>query len=275
MDVNKTNAISPVGSRGSKQERKRNPEEEQQENGRDSNGGGLGVSPWQGTEAFAIDGILAGDLDPKVSQALESLASQIEPLRAEVELAQGREAHFRELSEKHSFLPLSGRREFFRELAHILSRMEDLNSPALIVLHLVNGDDIRQRLGRSALDGALVHVAAVIDQSLLPTDAAGNLDGNDFGLVLLAGDLALARNRAQRLVDAITNQPFVWQSNAVTLQVVTGVAMLDGKTTPETALDAADRDLLQAHTAAKQSAKVAQEDKQDGQDGPSGQEGQI
>ena len=87
MDVNKTNAISPVGSRGSKHERKRDPEEEQQENGRDSSGGGLGVSPWQGTEAFAIDGILAGDLDPKVSQALESLASQIEPLRAEVELA--------------------------------------------------------------------------------------------------------------------------------------------------------------------------------------------
>ena len=69
MDVNKTNAISPVGSRGSKHERKRDPEEEQQENGRDSNGGGLGVSPWQGTEAFAIDGILAGSILWTVSAA--------------------------------------------------------------------------------------------------------------------------------------------------------------------------------------------------------------
>ena len=128
MDVNKTHSITPVGS---------------------------GVSPWQGTEAFAIEGLLAGDLDPKVSQALERMASQIEPLRAEVELARGRESHFKEISEQLSFLSLSGRREFFLELTHILSHMEGLNAPVLIVFHLVNGDDISQRLGRGALGGGL------------------------------------------------------------------------------------------------------------------------
>ena len=72
-------------------------------------------------------------------QALEGLASQIDPLRAEVELARVREAHFKEISEQHSFLPLAGRREFLRELTHILSHMAGLNAPVLIVLHLVNG----------------------------------------------------------------------------------------------------------------------------------------
>jgi diguanylate cyclase (GGDEF)-like protein len=259
MDVNKASAITPVGAGASKQEPRRDPEGDKKENDPES-----GASPGQDTEAFAIDGILAGDLDPKVSQALESLARQIDPLRAEVELARGREDHFKDLAEKHSFLPLIGRREFFRELTHILSHAKDLGAPVLVVLHLVNGDDIRQRLGRSALDGALIHVAAVIDQSLHSTDVTGNLGGNDFGLVLLTADLESAGNVAQRLVDAITSQPFLWQSNAVTLQVVTGVAMLDGKTTPQIALDAADRDLLRACAAAERPAKADQEDEQGG-----------
>ena len=270
MDVNKTHSITPVGSGGSKQEQKRDPEDDKPENGADS--GDSGASPWQGTEAFAIEGLLAGDLDPKVSQALELMASQIEPLRAEVELARGREAHFREISEQHSFLPLSGRREFFRELTHILSHMEGLNAPVLIVLHLVNGDDIRQRLGRAALDAALIHVATVIQSTMHPTDAAGNLGGNDFGLVLLAGDLELAGNRAQQLVDAITGTPFSWLSETVTLRIATGIAMLDGNMTPETALNAADRNLLLALSAPDQPANDIEAGEPDGQDGQGGED---
>lgn len=175
-------------------------------------------------------------------------------------MARGREAHFKEMSEQHSFLPLSGRREFFRELTHILSHLEGLYAPVLIVLHLVNGDDIRQRLGRAALDGALVHVAAIIDTTLHPTDAAGNLGGNDFGLVLLAGDLEVAGNRAQQLVDAITSQPLLWLSESVTLQIVTGLALLDGNMTPETALNTADQSLLRALSAPDQPATDSQTD---------------
>jgi len=262
MDVNKTHSISPVGSGGSKQERKRDPEDEKQEND-DETGG----SPWQGTEAFAIGGLLAGNLDPKVSHALERLASQIDRLRAEVELARGREAYFKELLEQHSFLPISGRREFFREITHILSHMEGLKSPVLSVLHLANGDGIRQQFGRGALDGALVQVSKIIDQNLHPTDVVGNLGGNDFGIVLMAGDLKLARGRVQQMVDATTSQPYLWRSESVTLQIVTGMAVLDGLMTPETALNAADHNLLQAPSAPDQPANASQADQQDGQDG--------
>ena len=95
----------------------------------------------------------------------------------------------------------------------------------------------------------MVHVAGIIDANLHPTDVAGNLGGNDFGLVLLAGDLELAGTRAQRLVDTINSQPFLWLSKAVPLQAVTGIAMLEGNVTPETAVKAADQSLLQALSA--------------------------
>jgi diguanylate cyclase (GGDEF)-like protein len=246
MDVNKTEAVTPVGSGGPKKEEKRGADEEQQENGQDAEAGASGGSPWEGTEAFAVGGLLAGALTPEVQKAFDSLARQIEPLRAEVEHAKGREAHFKELAEKHSFLPVPGRREFSRELTHVLSNKEHLTPPpSLVVLHLVNGDDIRRRLGRRALDAALIHVCAVIDANLHPTDVAGSLGGNDFALILLVANKELAHTKTQALIDAVKGQPFPWLEEIVSLEMVAGVATLEDVDTPENAIQAADKELIE------------------------------
>lgn len=244
MDVNKADAVTPAGPGGPKQEQKRGAEDEKQED-KDGTDGDDAASPWEGTEAFAVDGILAGDLTPEVQKAFERLARQIEPLRAEVEHARGREAHFRELAEKHSFLPLPGRREFFREVAHVINNMEHLSPPpSLVVLHVVNADDVRRRYGRRALDGALIHVSAVIDAGLHPTDVAGSLGGNDFGILLLVAEEGQARTKAHALVESIREKPFSWHGAAIGLEARVGVATLSGATTPEDAMERADGDLV-------------------------------
>ena len=84
MDVNKTDVVTPIGSGGPKKEEKRGTDEEQREKNHDTEAEASGASPWEGTEAFAVDGLLAGVLTPEVQQAFDSLARQIEPLRAEV-----------------------------------------------------------------------------------------------------------------------------------------------------------------------------------------------
>lgn len=240
MDVNKADAVIPLGQSSPKKDQKHGAAKEKQE---DENTGG-GESPWEGTEAFAVGGVLAGDLSPEIQKTLESLAGQIEPLRAEVERLKGREAHFKELAEKHSFLPFSGRREFFRELTYVLNNIANLTPPpSLALLHLVNADDIRRRLGRLALDAVLTHVCAVIDSGLDPTDVAGSIGGNDFGIIFLAGDQELARTKTTALADAIGARAFHWQDQSVTLEVVTGVGSLENAKTAENAMAAADRDL--------------------------------
>ena len=245
MDVNKTDTITPLGSGGPKKEEKHGADEDQKKNGQDTEAGDSGASPWEGTEAFAVDGLLAGVLTPEVQQAFDSLAQQIEPLRAEVERAKGREAHFKELAEKHSFLPVPGRREFSRELTHVLSNSEHLTPPpSLAVLHLVNADDIRRRFGRRALDAALIHVCAVIDANLHPTDVAGSLGGNDFGLIFLVGNDEVAQAKAQSLIDAVKAQPFPWREETLALEIVAGVATLENVDTPEDAIQAADKELV-------------------------------
>jgi len=82
MDVNKTHSISPLGSGGSKQGQGRDPGEENpdKEVAEEAT-----KSPWEGTEAFAFEGLLADGLSPEIQQAFQDLSSQIEPLRAEVE----------------------------------------------------------------------------------------------------------------------------------------------------------------------------------------------
>ena len=245
MDVKKTDVVAPIGSGGPKKEEKRGTDEEQRGKNRDTEAEASGTSPWEGTAAFAVDGLLAGVLTPEVQQAFDSLARQIEPLRAEVERAKGREAHFKELAEKHSFLPVPGRWEFSRELTHVLSNSEHLTPPpSLVVLHLVNADDIRRRFGRRALDAALIHVCAVIDANLHPTDVAGSLGGNDFGLILLVGNNELAQIKTQSLIDAVKAQPFPWQEETLTLEIVAGVATLENVDTPENAIQAADKEVV-------------------------------
>ncbi len=241
MDVNKTQAITPLGSSGSKKGQSHDPDEEKQDKGQ---GEEAADSPWEGTEAFDVGGLLADDLPPQIHKAIQDLTLQIEPLRAEVERARGREAHFRELSEKHSFLPVPGRREFFREMTHILAHMQGPTPPGLIVLHLGNADDIRRKHGREALDAMLVHVCDTIGKALQPTDVFGSLGGNDLGIGVLVSDQEQIRQKAQNLIDAIAAQPFSWRGNGVPVEIMAGVATLENLETPETALSAADADLI-------------------------------
>ena len=178
MDVNKAYSISTIGSGGSKKEKESNSKKNKKYNKKNSD-----YLSYKETEAFAIEGLLAGNLEPQVSKAFERLANQIETLRDEIELAQGREAHFKELSEQHSFLPILGRREFLRELSLSLSNLKDLNTAILIIINLVNSDYIRQSFGRKNLDGALRHVVKVLKSCLQPTDIIGNIGGNDFKII--------------------------------------------------------------------------------------------
>jgi diguanylate cyclase (GGDEF)-like protein len=239
MDVKKAYSIPTISSGGSKKEKEQNPKNNRKRIGQDYD-----YSVWKETEAFAIDGLLAGNLNPQVSKAFERLANQIEPLRTEIELTRRREAHFRELSEQHSFLPILGRREFSRELSLVLSNLKDLNSAVLIILHLVNGDDIRQRLGRYNLDCALKHIAEVLKICIQSNDIIGNMGGNDFGLVILSGDMHLAKIRKKQLFNAISSSPYMGLAVPVDLEIAIGIAMLKGKMTKDSALQAADQSLL-------------------------------
>ena len=81
MDVNKADAVISAGRGSPKKDQNHGAVKEKQE---DKNLAG-GEFPWEGAEAFAVDGVLADDLGFELQKTIEGLAAQIEPLRAEVE----------------------------------------------------------------------------------------------------------------------------------------------------------------------------------------------
>ena len=58
--------------------------------------------------------------------------------------------------------------------------------------------------GRLALDAIpMTHVCTLVDSNLHPTDVAGSIGGNNFGIILLASGQELAFTKTTALVDGI------------------------------------------------------------------------
>lgn len=237
MDVNRAQSISPIqnnGGGGSGQGQ--TPHREPDDASDSHKNSGIG-------DAYEVEG-LAAEITPGVQLVLDKLAAEIEPLRRQLALAQEREQNLREDLAKHAFLPVPGRREFLRELNHVLNHLGDLTAlPSLVVMHLVNGDDVRRRHGRAVLDQFLVHVSNQLGNALQPTDVLGNLGGNDFAIILLGLDSAGARARAEGLVRTLATSRFNAPGEHISPNFVYGVAELSRGATAEASISAADRTL--------------------------------
>jgi diguanylate cyclase (GGDEF)-like protein len=237
MDVNQAAPIQPVGSGG---------------------GHGSGAGPGGGKKdekhkeqaphghtepAINVSGLLSIEgLTPEAQHALERMAAEIEPLRrqlahAEEELTEARELEFRD-----SVLKALNRRGFLAELEKLIHRLDHIDArPALILVHLANGDDIRRTQGLAALDEALRLTFDQLSADVHQAMVTGRLGGNDFALVVLEDGIDGARRKADELTAALRQ---THTSQGLFLEARTGVALLEPGLTADAALAAADRDLL-------------------------------
>lgn len=188
---------------------------------------------------------MAADVTPRVQAALDALSAEIEPLRARLALTEERERQLRDDLAHHPFLPVPGRREFLRELNHVLNHLNDLTIlPSIALLHVGNADALRCDHGRDSLDRILVHVAETVSAALLSTDVLGNLGGNDFAIILLGADVGTARTRMQGIVTNLKQTPFTGAGTSMPIDARFGVAEIARGASADAAIRAADRDLI-------------------------------
>ncbi|MBO6521509.1 MAG: GGDEF domain-containing protein [Rhodospirillales bacterium] len=236
MDVNRAQGIAPVQNQSGSNAGREHHEEHQHEGAEDER-------PRE-QDAFEVNG-LAAEITPAAQKVLDSLAAEIEPLRRQLEMAHEREQNLREDLARHSFLPVPGRREFVRELNHVLNHLGDLAAmPSIALLHVANAEDVRRRYGRDALDRYLVHVANGISRTLQPTDVLGSLGGSDFAVILLGAGAQMARERAAGIVNSVAAHPFNEAGETISPKISTGVAELSVGSSSEASIRTADRDLL-------------------------------
>ena len=172
MDVNRTQGIAPVQNQSGGNAGREHHDDEQRDDAEQERS--------HEGDAFEIEG-LAAEITPAAQRVLDELAAEIEPLRRQLEMARERERNLREDLARHAFLPVPGRREFVRELNHVLNHLDDLAAaPSIVILHVANAEDVRREYGRAVLDKFLVHVADGISRLLQPTRRAGQFGGQRF-----------------------------------------------------------------------------------------------
>jgi diguanylate cyclase (GGDEF)-like protein len=237
MDVNRAQGISPTANNNSKGGRDYPSKEKTEEGGPEDVDDVL-------VDAFEIDGLMV-EITPSAQRVLDNLAAEIEPLRRQLVMAKEREQNLREDLARHAFLPIPGRREFLRELNHVLNHLNDLSMmPCVALVHIANADEVRRARGRDALDRLLVHASNIMSNALQPTDVLGNLGGSDFALILLGADLNMARPRMAEILGKLRAVPLHDSGGSITIDANVGITVLSPGSSAEASINAADQDII-------------------------------
>ncbi len=241
MDVNQTSAIASVYPDAKKSPQHR----DQDDQGADKDDHPPNQSgSWREVDAVDVDASLLTGMSTEAQGMIDSLNRCIEPLRTELELAKHREAHFCDLAAQHSILDIPCRREFVRELSHVLTHIShQAPPPSMIMLHVTGTEDVRMKVGRRGLDQILRDVSDVLTNSLQPTDVLGSLGGSDFGIILLSGDEQSAGTAQANLRSEIRGHTFTWGGQLFDLDVLSGASRLIAGESSDAVLDAADREI--------------------------------
>mgnify|MGYP002629571740 CR=1 FL=1 len=242
MDVNRPESVQLVGDQPRQHPQRKNLPDPSA----DDEGQGQQHAAWSEQAAVEVDGSLVAGISPQAQTLLDALSAQIEPLRLELENTKASEARYKDIALQHSIMSIPNRREFLRELAHVLNHLDDLSPPAAFaIVHLRKADLLRRAYGRGALDRALAHAAALISDVLHPTDVAGSLCGNDFGIILLNGDAHSISEMSKRLTARFAEQLFSWAGGVgCNLEPVIGAVVMDSGWTVDQTLEHADRTLI-------------------------------
>jgi len=241
MDVNQTSAITALNQDAKKSPQQREPKDQETTDDEQSPGDS---GSWRELDAVEMDGGFFDAVTPEIQNVIDELNMRIEPLRAELERTKAREQQFRELAEHHVFLDVPCRREFLREINHVLKHRGQLSAPpAIIIMHVASADSVRMKAGRHALDRLLAEVVAMISEILHPTDVLGSLGGNDFGAVVFSGNGDAVGRTAAEIRDAVARQGFVWMGQKMEIRLEVGLHVLDGDADADDWIKAADSDL--------------------------------
>lgn len=209
-------------------------------------------------DTSTVLGIPAGELTPKVRDAILQLMAEVDQLRRELQQSRERIAYLERLADQDALAPVANRRAFVRELSRIMAFSERYNAPASVIYFDVNGlKPINDRFGHAAGDAALMRIADVLVEHVRESDVVGRLGGDEFGVILSQADEPTARAKAEALVALIEAEPLEWQGESIPIHVSFGVHTFRGGDNVGAALAAADRAMYAHKQARKRTADGA------------------
>ena len=128
--------------------------------------------------------------------------------------------------------------------------------PALLLLDLDGFKAVNDTLGHLAGDDVLVAVARVLQAGVRASDAVGRLGGDEFAVLLPATTAPTGERLAHRLLGLVAADPELSDPRA-RVGVSIGLARLEGRSTAEALVAAADEAMYQAKRSGGQRVVLA------------------
>lgn len=137
---------------------------------------------------------------------------------------------------------------FAVELARCNRKQRSL---CIALLDIDNFKQLNDRFGHQTGDDALVHLVAVIRETVRPSDSVARFGGEEFVIVLPEAGLDEAMTITSRVQRALTRRFFLANNERMLITFSAGVALHDGSETRDAIIARADAALYQAKRAGK------------------------
>ncbi|MEO8114267.1 MAG: GGDEF domain-containing protein, partial [Phenylobacterium sp.] len=138
--------------------------------------------------------------------------------------------------------PLLNRRALLRELSRVRTFARRYGSPASLVYFDLDGlKAVNDRFGHAAGDAALKAVAERLAANVRESDMVGRIGGDEFAVILVQADQAVAETKAAALAQAIESEPLVFGEWSAPLHISWGVREITSDADPEVLVAEADQ----------------------------------
>ena len=188
--------------------------------------------------------------------ALESrepaeLLEEIARLRLHIMRLEAEVAELDRLAHLDALVPVANRRGMMRELETMIARHERHGTPAAMLFVDLDGLKIlNDNHGHEGGDAALIHVAKQLLAGVRSNDTVARLGGDEFCVLLDHADEASAMETAERLVNSVAGEDFLFVEVPMPLSVAIGMTPIQAGDTPAAVLSRADQAMYRVKAAA-------------------------
>lgn len=189
-----------------------------------------------------LSAIPDSDLTPQVRALLRQQLDENQLLSSALAKMRDRIEELERLVDSDTLTPLPNRRRFVREVERVVQygRRYGAESSWVMFVDLDGLKQVNDSYGHLAGDAALIHVAMILQSMVRTTDVVARIGGDEFGLLLERIDSEAVAEKAERLIDAVGENPLVLNGKRVQLSVSIGLAELSADDDAETLIARAD-----------------------------------
>ncbi|MDQ3144893.1 MAG: GGDEF domain-containing protein [Pseudomonadota bacterium] len=179
------------------------------------------------------------------------LLEEIVRLRAKVARLEAEVAELDRLAHLDALVPLANRRGMMRELERMIARSERHGAPAAMLFVDLDGLKIlNDCFGHEGGDAALIHVAKQLLDGVRTNDCVARVGGDEFCILLDHADEQSAIETAERLVNQVAGDEFLFDGKPMPLSVAIGMTVIEQGDSPAAVLSRADQAMYRVKAAA-------------------------